>query len=130
MAANRPNTRELVEAVREFIENKVQPDIQGKTAFHTRIAINALKIVERELTKGPELNRREETRLKKILGREGTLEELNKALCKGLRKGDIDHRDPGLLAHLRLTALGKLSVDNPNYSAYKKAVDEGHVEPE
>jgi hypothetical protein len=130
MAANRPNTRELVEAVREFIENKVQPDIQGKTAFHTRIAINALKIVERELKQGPELNRREETRLKKILGQEGTLEELNKKLCKGLRKGEIDHRDPDLLEHLRLTSLGKLSVDNPNYSAYKKAVDEGYIEPE
>lgn len=130
MPANRPNTRELVEAVREFIENKVQPEIHKKIALHTRIAVNALKIVERELEYGPNLNSQEHDRLKKILNQDGTLEELNALLCQALQKGEMDYRNRDLLEHLRLTAIGKLSVDNPNYSAYKKAVAKSPGEAE
>ena len=125
MPTNRPNIKELVEAVREFIENKVQPEIQGKTAFHSRIAVNALKIVERELEHGVRLNREEQARLVKILGQEGDLQDLNNRLCQALQEGDMDYNDPELLSHLRLTAIGKLSIDNPKYSAYQRAIQEG-----
>lgn len=122
MPTNRPDRKELVEAVREFLENKVQTPVEGQISFHTRIAVNMLKIVERELTLGPKLEKEELDRLRSLLGREGTLEELNTILCLKLKNGEIDYRSEDLKEHLRLSALGKLSIDNPEYSAYKRAM--------
>lgn len=123
MPTNRPNMQELVEAVREFLEDKIQPAIDGQISFHTRIAINMLKTVERELEIGPKLNQEELERLSKILGRKGTLEELNGELCEKLKSGELDYQNKALVDHLRLVALGKLSIDNPEYSAYKRATE-------
>jgi hypothetical protein len=123
MPTNRPDKKELVEAVREFLENKVQPAVEGQISFHTRIAVNMLRIVERELALGPELEHRELERLRALLGQEGTLEELNAALCQKVKSGEIDYRSQELITHLRLSALGKLSIDNPEYSAYKRAME-------
>jgi hypothetical protein len=123
MPTNRPDKKELVEAVREFLENKVQTAVEGQISFHTRIAVNMLKIVERELTLGPNLENEERERLHALLDREGTLEELNVVLCEKLKSGEMDYRNDELVEHLRLTALGKLSIDNPDYSAFKRAVE-------
>jgi hypothetical protein len=123
MPTNRPNMQELVEAVREFLEDKIQPAIDGQISFHTRIAINMLKTVERELEIGPKLNQEELDRLSKILGREGTLAELNAELCEKLKSGELDYQNQVLIDHLRLGALGKLSIDNPEYSAYKRTTE-------
>ena len=123
MPTNRPNMQVLVEAVREFLEDKIQPAIDGQISFHTRIAINMLKTVERELEIGPKLNQEELERLSKILGRKGTLEELNGELCEKLKSGELDYQNKALVDHLRLVALGKLSIDNPEYSAYKRATE-------
>ncbi|MBI4768145.1 MAG: hypothetical protein HY787_26705, partial [Deltaproteobacteria bacterium] len=46
MPSNRPHKIELVEAVREFLENRVQPTVEGQVSLHTRIAVNILTIVE------------------------------------------------------------------------------------
>lgn len=46
---DRPNAIELVQAVREFLERDVMNATEGRVQFHTRVAINALGIVEREL---------------------------------------------------------------------------------
>ena len=31
-----------------------------------------------------------------------------------------DESEEGLIEHLRLTVMGKLSIDNPNYESYKR----------
>ncbi|MCP4752384.1 MAG: hypothetical protein GY866_15935 [Proteobacteria bacterium] len=124
MPTNRPSMKELVEAVREFLENKVQPAIEGQVSFHTRIAINMLKTVERELELSPELDSQELLRLQGLLGKEGSLEELNSELCRKIREESLDYQSDDLIEHLRLTALGKLSIDNPGYSAYQRVVGE------
>jgi len=46
---DRPNAIELVQAVREFLERDVMTATEGRVQFHTRVAINALGMVEREL---------------------------------------------------------------------------------
>ena len=52
MPTDRPNAAELVEAVREFLEDHVAPNVEGQLAFHARVAINALAIVERTMGQG------------------------------------------------------------------------------
>ena len=124
MAANRPTKQDLVEAVREFLEKRIQPALEGESGFHTRIAINILKIIERELEKGPGLDAEEHERLRRLLGRDAGLAELNSELCQRIRSGAIDIADEDLIRHLRQTTLGKLSIDNPEYSGYKRALEE------
>jgi len=124
MPSNRPTRDELLEAVAEFLEKRVIPRVDAHTAFHTRVAVNVLAIVRRELEHGPRLDAEERTRLKRLLGREGTLEELNAELCRQIRSGEIHPRDQELTEHLFLTTLGKVSVDQPNYSAYQRAIEE------
>ena len=49
----RPTVAELVEAVREFLEHDVMAATEGRVQFHTRVAINVLGMVQRELEDGP-----------------------------------------------------------------------------
>ena len=44
-----PTSRELVESVREWLERDVLTGTTGRLQFHTRVAINVLAMVEREL---------------------------------------------------------------------------------
>ena len=124
MPANRPTRDELLEAVAEFLEKRVMPKLDKHTAFHTRVAVNVLSIVRREMKDGPTLDAEELGRLKELLGREGTLEELNAELCNRIRQGDLDQRHPELMEHLFRTTMRKVSIDQPNYSAYKRALEE------
>ena len=124
MPSNRPTRDELLEAVAEFLEKRVMPKLDKHTAFHTRVAINVLNIVRRELEHGSRLDAEELERLKSLLGREGTLEELNAELCRKIQSGDLDRRSKDLMEHLLRTTLGKVSIDQPSYSAYKRALQE------
>jgi hypothetical protein len=49
---DQPSALELVTAVKEFIEKHAMPQLTGHTAFHARVAANALGIVARELEFG------------------------------------------------------------------------------
>lgn len=44
-----PTTLQLVEAVREFLQNEVMQATDGQLSFHARVAANVLRTVEREL---------------------------------------------------------------------------------
>ena len=129
MPTNRPTMKELLEAVREFLEARVMPSLDKTTAFHTRVAVNVLAIVERELEKGPGLDQAEHERLRRILQQEGSLKDLNASLCRQIREGRIDSRNPELIEHLRLTTLGRLSIDNPRYATYQRAIRGEAAEP-
>ena len=43
--------RELVEAVREWVDDDVRAATEGRVAFHARVAVNALRMLERELAR-------------------------------------------------------------------------------
>ncbi len=116
-----PDLGELVTAVREFLEEQAMPQLEGRTAFHARVAANALAIVERQLSLGPAAEAAEQERLASLLGAEGSLEELTRELCRRIRSGELGRDDDELLAHLRRTTLDKLAVDQPRYSAYRRA---------
>src|SRR5205807_1943964 len=66
---DRPHAAELGQAVREFIETEVLPGIDDpRLRFRTLVAANALGILERELTLGAPLVRREVVSLARLLG--------------------------------------------------------------
>ena len=117
---DQPSMRELVEAVRDFLEQKAMPELKGHTAFHARVAANALSIVVRELEQGPQSAKDELARLQNLLGHEGTLEDLNRELCKRIRDGAFNLDTPGLADHLTITTREKVAIDQPNYSGLKR----------
>ena len=117
---NRPSAAELVGAVRTFLEQDAMPRLEGRYAFHARVAANALAIVERELEAAPGAAAEEHARLQRLLGREGTSEELNRELARRIRAGQIEPTDAALRAHLWETTLEKVGIDQPRYSRYRR----------
>ncbi len=122
MREERPTILDLVRAVRDFLDRDVRPELKGRLAFHTRVAANALGVVERELEGGREIELAEREGLERLLHRSGTVRELNSELCAGIRAGDLSLNTPGLLEHLRATVDAKLAIDNPKY----RPVGSGH----
>lgn len=121
---DQPSAIDLVDIVADFIRNHAMPQLQGHAAFHARVAANALDIVKRELQVAPVANAEEHERLKALLGRDGTLEELNRELCARIEAGGLTLATPGLADHLWEITLTKLAIDQPNYSGYARALEE------
>jgi hypothetical protein len=119
---DQPSAIELLQAVRSFLQDQAIPRLEGRAAFHARVAVNALAIVERGLELGPAQDAAEQERLEVMLGRAGTLDELNRELCRRIRAGEMDLDTVGLAEHLRETTLAKLAVDQPRYAAYRRAL--------
>jgi uncharacterized protein DUF6285 len=117
---DQPSILELVDAVRAFLEQHAMPELKGRTAFHARVAANALGIVSRELKFGARLADEERERLTQLLRQEGTLDELNRELCRRIRDGALGLDTPGLKEHLSALARGKVEVDQPHYSGLRQ----------
>ncbi len=117
-----PTTTELLSAVREFLTDVAMPELSGRSRFHARVAANVLGIVQRELELGAAVTDREQGRLRALQGGDGTVEALNEELCDRIRSGELSAADAALTDHLWSTTLDKLAIDQPNYAAYKKAI--------
>jgi hypothetical protein len=115
-----PTPSELIKAVADFLRNDITPEIGGHTAFKMRVAINALDLVTRQLALEDSSDAAEAGRLSQLLGRQGSLEELNRVLAGKIASGEADLQTPGLAEHLWQTTMDKLAVDQPNYAAYRR----------
>ncbi|HZE52441.1 MAG TPA: DUF6285 domain-containing protein [Bradyrhizobium sp.] len=115
-----PAPEELIRAVADFLRNDIAPVISGHDAFKLRVSINALDLVTRQLTLEQASDSAEKARLEELLGRQGSLGELNRMLADRIAKGEVDLQTPGLTEHLWQTTMDKLAVDQPNYASYKR----------
>jgi hypothetical protein len=115
-----PTPTELIKAVADFLRNEITPVIKGHNAFKLRVGINALDLVTRQLAMEDGSDAAETPRLKQLLGSDGSLMELNRALSEKIAKGEVDLNTPGLKEHLWQTTMDKLAVDQPNYGSYKR----------
>ncbi|MFN7180041.1 DUF6285 domain-containing protein [Hyphomonas sp.] len=117
-----PSAKELIEAVKSFIDKTAAPQLTGHAAFHARVASNALATVLRELDIRPAAEAAEKIRLEALLGTSGeSVTALNQKLCEEIRAGRMDLSTEGLLSHLKTTTIDQLSVDQPGYSGLKTA---------
>ncbi|MDH2380356.1 DUF6285 domain-containing protein [Bradyrhizobium sp. CER78] len=115
-----PTPTELIKAVADFLRTEIAPAIKGHNGFKLRVGINALDLVTRQLALAEAGDATEAARLKALLGADGTLMELNRALSEKIANGEVDLRTPGLPEHLWQTTMDKLAVDQPNYASYKR----------
>lgn len=120
MPINRPTTGELVESVREMMEENLLPSLEDKNLiYQSRVAINVLKIVERELQQLQDLLDSEQQGLQDLLGEKGGIESLNVRLVDKINAGDYDGDNRQLITHFEQVVLKKIAIDNPSYSTYK-----------
>jgi Domain of unknown function (DUF6285) len=119
-----PTPTELIKAVADFLRTEIAPAIKGHNAFKLRVGLNALDIVTRQLALEGPANAAEATRLKALLGIDGSVMELNRALAERIANGELDLNTPGLKEHLWRTTMDKLAVDQPNYASYKRELGE------
>ena len=118
-----PTPQELIKAVADFLRNDITPMIKGHNAFKLRVGINALDLVARQLALEPDSDAAEAARLSRLLGMQGSLGELNRALADRIASGEMDLQSPGLSDHLWQTTMDKLAVDQPNYGSYRRELD-------
>jgi len=117
-----PTPEELIKAVADFLRDEIAPEIKGHNAFKLRVGINALDLVTRQLALAQASDAAETARLSRLLGMQGSLMELNRALSDRIALGEAGLQTPGLSEHLWQTTLAKLAVDQPNYGSYKREV--------
>lgn len=120
-----PTPIELTRAVADFLRNDIAPLISGHQAFKLRVAVNILDLVTRQLTREEGSDAKEVERLRALLGMEGSVTDLNRALAERIAKGEVDLATPGLAEHLWATTMDKLAVDQPNYASYKRELGRG-----
>lgn len=120
-----PTPIELTKAVADFLRNDIAPLISGHQAFKLRVAVNILDLVTRQLTREEGSDAAEVERLRALLGMDGPVTELNRALAERIAKGEVDLATPGLAEHLWATTMDKLAVDQPNYASYKRELSRG-----
>jgi hypothetical protein len=106
---DRPTAGELVEAAREFLERDVMAATDGRVQFHTRVAVNVLNMVQRELEHGPLQAEEHRARLDAL----GFADEAE--LAAAIRGGDVDDRYDEIKSAVLATVRDKLAVANPKY---------------
>ena len=113
-----PTSTELIQSVKTFIETGAKSNRSPHEQFLGKVAANALGIVEREITLGPELLAEEQARLRALLSKQGSILELRASLVKRIREGE--ELDQSLLqAHLLQTAIAQVQIDQPKYSGLR-----------
>lgn len=118
MAQDRPTAAELLSAVADMLRDEAIPALDRtdpRLGFQMRVAANSLAILEREARLGPDADRREHERLRQLLGRDGSLDALNRELARQLRAGERDESDAALMAHLEATVADKIAIANPKW---------------
>lgn len=121
-----PDAAALVAAVEAFVRG-LEGELAGRTAFHAKVAANALAIVARELRQEPAAA--EAAALGRLLGRAGGADELRSAICAGLRDGSLGIDTAGLVQALTEAAVARLAVDNPRYSTLARLRDGAALSP-
>jgi hypothetical protein len=112
---DRPTAAELLEAVSKALDDEVLPLTDPAVQHKVRVAANLCRIIERELRLGPAAADRERAALAELLGRDGTLAELNTELSTRLLTADAEFL-PGALDVLLDAVVDKLAVDKPGYT--------------
>ena len=124
---DRPTAVELLDALATYLEEEVGPELEGPLVYGTRVAMNLLSVVRRELSDEEALSR-EAVRLAALLDTpvpEGSprvaLETLNARLARRLRRGGDSAFNEAAWPVLMAGAREKLAVLRPGYDRYDSA---------
>lgn len=113
---DRPDAATLLRAMAETLTDEVMPATGGGARHAVRIVANLCRILEREIASGGEGVERSRHDLAALLGREGTLDELSRALDRELRERPENRTlEAGALRVLLDDVRRRLAIDKPGY---------------
>lgn len=115
MPRSLPNAATLLGAAAKYLEEELLPTLADYHRFQTRITVNVVNIIRRELKLYDAQAASERERLAAILGHDGQVEELSLELAKRIRNGAIALTDPALLSHIRQSLADALAINNPKW---------------
>ena len=110
---DRPTSKELLEAVIDFIDAEIKSDsYPANKKFKFKIVLNVLNLVKREVETGEEINDKFSELGSNLIGENGfTIEKLSQKI----RNKEFDHEDKDLLDFLYDLTEEKIKIDNPKY---------------
>jgi len=115
MPKSMPDAAILLKAAIKYLEEESMPTLEGYHRFQTRVTVNVLSTVRRELELRRAQSESERTRLERILGHDGDAEALSAELAERIRSGAIALDDPALRAHIRQSLADALAINNPKW---------------
>jgi len=116
MPADRPTPVEILQAIDQFLQDKVAPQLEPHSRFHLKVTSHLLRLLQREWDQVDALESTELDRLHQLLDSDSPdLDLLNRELCDAIHSGQLGLDNLALKDHLRQTARDKLAIDNPKY---------------
>ncbi len=110
-----PKAAVLLEAAVKYLETELMPTLEGYHRFQTRVTVNVLNTVRRELELRGAQAEAERSRLVAMLGHDGDVETLSVELAERIRAGEIAIDDKALRAHVRQSLADALTINNPKW---------------
>ncbi len=110
-----PKAAVLLEAAVKYLETELMPTLEGYHRFQTRVTVNVLNTLRRELELRGAQADAERSRLVAMLGHDGDVEALSIELAERIRAGAISIDDPALRAHVRQSLADALAINNPKW---------------
>jgi hypothetical protein len=110
-----PKAAVLLEAAVQYLETELMPMLAGYHRFQTRVTVNVLNTVRRELELRGAQAVAERARLVAMLDHDGDVETLSIELAERIRAGAISIDDPALHAHVRQSLADALAINNPKW---------------
>ena len=115
MAQDNPNLIELIETVREFID-EIMPKLAGQDRYHALCSVFLLDIVTRELSsQWRAVETPDDQRLMSLLGEEVPQTEILQRLSEAIRDGRFKERESELFETLLRHVEAKIAITKPSY---------------
>lgn len=115
MPQSLPDLHTLLRVSLDYLEQDLYPTLSGPKRYHTRVAINALRIVQRELRDGPALEQADVAQITALLGEVPADVSPHAALATKIEEGAIALDDAELVSCLRDSLQRALKVNNPGW---------------
>jgi hypothetical protein len=125
---DRPTAAELLATIGDYLEGEVLPNVNGTLRYHTLVAANLVKMLQRESELYPAAATTEVARLRALLGvDDGDLGDLNRQLYERLLSAEDLGPDfeAACWEALQAGALAKLAMNKPGYDSYDMATEVG-----
>jgi Domain of unknown function (DUF6285) len=115
MPRSLPDDATLLKAAAKYLEEELLPTLTDYHRFQTRVTVNVLNLIRRELELYEGQSSAERKRLAAILGHDDDVAALNLELSKRIRGGAVAIDDPALRSHIRQSLADALAINNPRW---------------
>ena len=117
MPHSHPDAGTILEVTIAYLEDDLYPKLTGVDRYHSRVTINALRIVQRELARGLAADAADQAELRALLDAPAHATALDDQLAREIREGRRPIDDDPLRGYLKNTLRRALEINNPKWLA-------------